>query len=240
MKLIDHSTLVFDCYGTLIDWESGLTRALEPWLARNAVSPERDELLSHFAELEAELEAERPETPYSEILAAVHRRLARRLDIPAEEDEARAFAASMADWEPFEDSRAALEELRGSFRLVVLSNVDRASFEASNDKLGRPFDLVVTAEEVGAYKPDPRGFQVVLERLADEEVAPEEILHVAQSLFHDIVPASRLGLATCWIDRRHERRGFGATPAPTAEVEPDFHFRSMAELVEAVVLEGGL
>lgn len=240
MKLIDHSTLVFDCYGTLIDWESGLAGALEPWLEREGIELERDELLTRFAELEARLEAEHPEMPYPRILASVHRRLAERLGVAADDQEARAFAASIADWQPFEDSREALEELRTSFRLVVLSNVDRASFEASNEKLGRPFDLVVTAEDVGAYKPDPRGFRVVLSRLAEEDVAPEEVLHVAQSLFHDIVPAKRLGLSTCWIDRRHARQGFGATPPPTTEVEPDCHFHSMTELVEAISLEGGL
>lgn len=240
MKLTDHSTLVFDCYGTLIDWETGLAGALEPWLARHGVALERDELLSRFAELEAELEAESPESRYPEILAWVHRRLSERLDLPVDEEAARAFAASIADWEPFEDSRRALEELRGSFRLVVLSNVDRESFAVSGQKLGRPFDLVVTAEDVGAYKPDPRGFRVVLARLAEEDVAPEEVLHVAQSLFHDIGPAERLGLATCWIDRRGAGRGFGATPPPTGDVEPDFRFGSMAELVEAVGREGGL
>ena len=140
----------------------------------------------------------------------------------------------MADWPPFPDSAAALASLQRRFRLVVLSNVDRASFAASEARLGVRFDRVFTAEEIGSYKPDPRNFEYLLDRLAAEGVGPEALVHVAQSRYHDVEPAKTLGLRVVWVNRRHRRAGWGATPAPRGAAEPDLTVRSLTELATLV------
>jgi 2-haloacid dehalogenase len=127
--------------------------------------------------------------------------------------QAEEFAGSVADWPAFADSAAALARLRRRFRLGVITNCDDDLFAASNRRLGEPFEWVITAEQARAYKPSARNFELALERIGRPRTA---LLHVAQSLFHDHVPAQALGLATAWIDRRHDRAGFGATPAASA------------------------
>ena len=144
-----------------------------------------------------------------------------------------AFGASVGRWPAFADSAEALARLHRRFRLVILSNVDRASFAASNHHLGVEFDLVLTAEDVGAYKPSPRSFPALLEGISSIGVSRDELLHVAQSLYHDHEPARAVGLPSVWIDRRHDREGFGATPAPRADdVAPDWTFPSMAAFAD--------
>ena len=232
MRLTDFQVLSFDCYGTLVDWESGICAAIAPWLEGQGRDVPREEILTAFGRAEAEAEAARPGAPYPEILADVHRQLARDWGLGPSGGHARAFAASVGDWPPFADTPAALRYLREHFTLVILSNVDRASFARTARRLGVAFDAVYTAEDIGSYKPDPRNFHYMLERLRDRGVAREHILHVAQSLYHDHVPARRLGLATCWINRRKDITGSGATRAPGETVEPDFEAPSMAALVE--------
>jgi 2-haloacid dehalogenase len=212
LDLADFDVLTFDCYGTLIDWESGIVDAL----GRAGVSGEPDALLEQFARHEADLEAG-PYRRYREVLAEAARRMG------ASEDAAVTFGGSVADWPAFADSAAALARLKERFRLGVITNCDDDLFAASNAKLGVEFDWVVTAEQAGGYKPGLKGFELALERI---DVPRERILHVAQSLFHDHVPAKALGLTTVWIDRRHDRGGFGATPP--AEATPDARFPSMA------------
>ncbi len=233
MHLHDFRVLTFDCYGTLIDWESGIFAALGPLLAKLPVPLGRDAALEAFARHELAQEAETPRMRYSDLLAKVHRRLAEEWGIAADEEAEQRFGASVPDWPAFPDSAQALAALKQHYQLVILSNVDRRSFAGSNRKLGVTFDAVYTAEDVGSYKPDPANFRYMLEHLAERGVRKNEILHTAQSLFHDHVPAKRAGLATAWIDRRHGTAGFGATMPPPEDARYDFRFPSLAAMVEA-------
>ena len=226
MDLSAITTLTFDCYGTLIDWERGIVQALSPWLARHGRRVEPEALLALFARFETEEQQRAPGLAYPDILARVMGRIGEALGVDVEDADLRAFGASVGDWPPFPDSAAALGRLARRFRLVVLSNVDRESFARSKAKLKVVFHRVFTAEDIGAYKPDPRTFAHMLEALAREGTARDRILHVAQSLYHDILPAQRAGLRTCWIDRREGRAG-GATPDPSAPVTPDLRFSSL-------------
>ena len=224
--------LTFDCYGTLIDWETGLLAGLRAALAAHRVEGTDDELLEAYADAEATLE-NGPYLPYREILADGLRAIAARLGTTVTDGQAAAFGGSVADWPAFPDSAAALARLKTRFRLGVLTNCDDDLFAASNRRLGVGFDWIVTAQQVRSYKPDTRNFAALFERLAADGVRPERILHVAQSLFHDHAPAKRLGLTTVWIDRRHGRPGSGATPA--SEARPDATFASMADFARAAV-----
>ncbi len=225
--------LSFDCYGTLIDWESGIHAALQPLLDEAGVSPSLEALLAKFAEHESAQQAATPDLPYSDVLTEIHRQLAELLSVNMSEAAHRQFGASVADWPAFADTVAALEYLQKHRRLAILSNIDNTSFEGSNRRLKVTFDAIFTAQDIGSYKPSPRNFDYLLARLAEQGIEKGEILHVAQSLFHDHVPAKSAGLACAWIDRRHDKSGWGATPAPTTEVAVDFRFDSLAEFVEA-------
>ena len=232
MRLGDFTVLSFDCYGTLIDWESGIWSALQPLLARAGGALARDDALAAFARHESAQEAETPGLLYSELLARVHRRLAAEWGILATAEEDRAFGGSVGDWPAFPDTPAALAYLKGFYKLVILSNVDRAGFARSNPRLGLDFAAVCTAEEIGSYKPDPRNFRYMLDHLSALGHQPGGILHVAQSLYHDHAPANRCGLRSAWIDRRQGNAG-GATPPAAGEIHYDFRFTSLAELAEA-------
>jgi len=233
MNLSDFTTLTFDCYGTLIDWESGLHAALEPLRARAGVTVPRDAVLAEFAAHEVRQQAATPALPYVALLTAVHRQLAEAWGVAADEAEDRRFGASIGDWPAFPDTEEALRYLKRHYRLVILSNVDRDSFRASNRRLGVTFDAVYTAQDVGSYKPDPRNFAYLIEHLAEDGVERRQVLHVAQSLFHDHAPANAAGLASAWIDRRHDKSGWGATAAPPDGVRYDFRFDSLGALAEA-------
>jgi len=238
MRLGDFKILTFDCYGTLIDWEAGIWAALQPLLRKGGIVRERDDALAAFARHESAQEADTPAMRYSELLAQVHRRIAVEWDVTTDSEEDRGFGRSIGDWPAFADSPAALAYLKRFFKLVVLSNVDRAGFAASNRHLGVVFDAVYTAEDVGSYKPDPGNFRYMIAALGREGHAPGEILHVAQSLYHDHAPANACGLHSAWIDRRQGRDG-GATPPAAAAVRWDFRFASLAELAEAYRAEQG-
>jgi 2-haloacid dehalogenase/putative hydrolase of the HAD superfamily len=239
MRLSDYSVLTFDCYGTLIDWETGIGEALTPWLERSGVRLERDRMLEAFAQLESAQQEATPAMRYPELLAEVHRGLAERFGIAPDADSAAAFGSSVGDWPAFPDSADALAYLKEHFRLVILSNVDRASFARSSRKLGVTFDAIYTAEDIGSYKPDPRNFDYLLRHLAEQGLAKGQILHTAESLYHDHIPARRLGLATCWIHRRAGKEGHGATRVPGGEVRPDFRFESLAAMAAAHRAERG-
>jgi 2-haloacid dehalogenase len=207
-----YSHLTFDCYGTLIDWERGILAALRPLLERHGVAPADEQVLELFGELEAAAEAG-PYQPYRAVLAAVVDGLGARLGFAPTAAERAALAASVGDWPPFPDTVEALQSLARRFRLAILSNVDDDLFALTARHLPVDFAAVITAQQVGSYKPDRRNFQFALARLG---VPADRVLHVAQSLFHDIVPAKELGLAAVWINRRHDRPGFGATPRAAA------------------------
>jgi 2-haloacid dehalogenase len=239
MRLRDFSVLTFDCYGTLIDWETGIYEAVRPWLERQGASATREGILAAFAEAEAPHQAATPDLRYPELLARVHTSMAARFGVAPDPEAATTFGRSIPDWPAFADSAAALAYLKRHYKLVILSNVDRASFAHSNQKLGVAFDAVYTAEEIGSYKPDPRNFEYLLARLGEQGIAREQILHTAESLYHDHLPAKRCGLASCWIHRRAGRGGHGATRAPELEVTPDFRFATLAEMADAHRAESG-
>jgi len=232
MRLTDFNTLTFDCYGTLIDWETGIHTALQP-LAAKVGGLSRDTVLEAFGRAEATQEAETPGMIYSGILTEVHRRLAKEWGVAASEEDHRRFGASVPDWPAFPDSPEALAYLKQHYRLVILSNVDRVSFAGSNRRLGVTFDAICTAQDIGSYKPDLANFEYMLRHLAGMGIGKADILHTAQSLFHDHVPAKKIGLATAWIDRRHDQSGWGATPKPAEEGRYDFRFESLGAMAEA-------
>lgn len=219
--------LTFDCYGTLIDWETGILAALRASLAVHGLEPSDDELLERYSRAEATAEAG-PYLRYREVLARCLRQVSGHYGVEPSDTAAAAFGASVADWPAFPDSTAALRRLKARFRLGVITNCDDDLFAASNVRLGVEFDWVVTAQSVGSYKPDSRNFEAAFARMG---LPRERILHVAQSLFHDHVPARRLGLSTVWIDRRHDRPGFGASPP--ASVRPDATFPDVASFATA-------
>jgi len=239
VKLADFRVLSFDCYGTLIDWESGIWSALEPLRARVGVKPAREDALAAFARLESGQQEQTPGMAYPEVLAAVHGQLAAEWGVAANAAEDAAFGGSIGDWPAFPDTADALEYLKQHFRLVVLSNVDRAGFAATQPWLGVAFDAVYTAQDIGSYKPDVRNFRYLLGRLQALGFSQDQVLHVAQSLFHDHVPANALGLASAWIDRRGGCAG-GATAPVVGEVRWDFRFGSLGELAEAHRDGGGV
>ena len=229
----DFTTLTFDCYGTLIDWESGILNELKPWTTRHGIEVSDDALLEAFGDAEARSERETPTRLYPQILENVLERLAALWSVTLREGEARAFGESVGRWPAFPDSPAALQYLKQHYKLVILSNVDHASFARSNERLGVTFDRVITAEDIGSYKPDVRNFRHAIADLKQTlGVEASQVLHTAQSIFHDIVPAKSIGLATMWINRRRGREGWGATPPPSepgAATRPDFEVGSLAE-----------
>ncbi len=232
-RLRDFTTLTFDVYGTLIDWESGMLAALHGLAARADRPLGDDDILEAHALQESFAQEHTPAKPYPEILAVVYKRLAEGWGVTATRDECRAYGQSVRDWPAFDDSAAALAYLKDHYRLVVLSNVDNASFAHSAVRLGVDFDAVYTAEDIGSYKPSPRNLSYMLDQLNRRGIASGDILHTAESLFHDHAPASAAGLHTCWIHRRHGRQGFGATRPPEATPYTDFTFPSLAAMVEA-------
>jgi 2-haloacid dehalogenase len=239
MRLTDFAAISFDCYGTLIDWEAGILATLRPWAARHGLTVGDDALLAEFSRIEPELQAARPATLYPEILAEAFRALGRHFSRAVSDDEALAFGQSVKDGPAFPDRATALTYLKQHYKLAILSNIDRASFAHSNRRLAVEFDLIVTAEDVGSYKPTPRNFEVLLERLAVLGVRKERLLHTAESLFHDHVPAKAFGLATAWIHRRAAKGNFGATRAPDQPVKPDWQVTTLAELADLHRKEAG-
>ena len=233
MQLTDFKVLSFDCYGTLIDWETGIAEALQQLLARSGKRLSRDEALETFARHEAAQESETPSMIYSVLLGVVHSRIAMDWDIEPSAEESEAFGHSIRNWPAFADSAGALQYLKQHYKLVILSNVDRESFETSNERLQIEFDYVFTAQDIGSYKPNPRNFEYMIQRLGEAGFQKHEILHTAESMFHDHVPANQAGLASAWIYRRHAQKGFGATHPPDTMPKYDFKFGSMAEMAEA-------
>jgi len=237
-KLTDFAALTFDCYGTLIDWETGLWDAFQPLLMANGRDDlTRDVVLGALAEIESAQQAATPAMLYPDILAATHKGLAERFSLASNRDMDQAFGRSIAHWPAFADTADALRVLKRHFKLVILSNVDRDGFAASNRKLGVTFDAVYTAQDIGSYKPDPRNFAYMLEHLkSDLGLGAGDILHTAQSLFHDHVPARAIGLANAWIDRQGLSAGgaWGATAKVADRPKFDYLFASMGAMAEAV------
>jgi 2-haloalkanoic acid dehalogenase type II len=228
LDLRQFDVLSFDCYGTLIDWEAGILAELRAWLASYRQDRSDDAILETFGSVESEVEHATPDRLYRDLLADVHRLLATRWGLPASRAAATAFGGSVPRWPAFPDSAAALADLKRRYKLIILSNVDRRSFAGSNARLGVGFDRICTAEDIGSYKPDPRNFEFLIRAAGEMGVAKDRLLHVAQSLYHDIAPATAIGLRTVWVNRRRGKIGGGATPPTTAT--PDLEVGSLAEL----------
>ena len=232
--LTTYKALSFDCYGTLIDWEAGIAAILAPWALEQRLDLSDEELLLAYADNEAAVERASPSALYPHVLASAFRRTGDVLGYPVSKTWAQRLGNSVPDWPAFPDSADALTRLAKHYQLIILSNVHRDGFAGSNQRLHGNFAAVITAEDVGAYKPAENHFRALHTRLTELGVARGELLHAAQSLFHDHVPAMREGLPSVWINRRHDRPGWGATPAPSEKWTYNLEFKSMGEFADAV------
>ncbi|HMO03241.1 MAG TPA: haloacid dehalogenase type II [Kiritimatiellia bacterium] len=221
--------ITFDCYGTLIDWESGIVAVIEGWLARHGRTASRAEILHQYAAFEPEAQVGLYRR-YRDVLAVVMQRFSGSYGIPLAAGDERILAESLASWPAFPDVADALVKLASRYRLVILSNVDRDLFEGTRAQLPPVLAGVVTAEDVQAYKPSHRHFHAAMEQYA---CTPEQILHVAESLFHDILPCRELGIPHCWINRKGKTMGTGATRG--AVVQPEAEAASLDEFTRRVL-----
>jgi 2-haloacid dehalogenase len=222
--------ITFDCYGTLIDWETGILAALRPVLAGHGSKLTDPEILSLYAEVE--LEAESSEyRAYKEVLRAVVRGFGTRLGFIPTESEQQRLPDSLAHWEPFPDTVPALERLKARFQLGIISNVDDDLFSSTARRLRVNFDYVVTAGQARAYKPSLSVFRLAQTKLGIE---PNEWLHAAQSLYHDIRPASSLGISTVWVHRPSVRPS-GAVKRDSSK--PDVEVPSLERLADLACLD---
>ena len=228
------NTICFDVVGTLIDFEAGILAWFRPVLASRGVEKTEEEILTSFADCEDRYQWEEPDKPFTAMLPLIYRDMATRWSIDARDNEATEFQESIRSWPAFPDSVASLIELGTRYRLVAVTNADSWALKYMSATLDNPFDEQVTCDEVGVNKPSPRVFEYVLEKLAPLGVKKGDILHTAQSQYHDIVPAMKLGFSTMWIERRHGKGSFGATPKPRHLVEPTFHANSMEDFVRQV------
>ena len=237
MRLTDHQVLTFDCYGTLIDWESGIWDAFQPLLVQNGADFTRHEVLNQYSLVETAQEAETPNLLYPELLTEVHRKVAANMELETNDRLDRDFGASVSHWPAFPDTADALRVLKKHYKLVILSNVNNDGFAASNCKLGVEFDAMYTAQKIGSYKPNPANFDYMLEHLEkDLGVEKSQVLHTAQSLHHDHVPARAMGLHNAWIDRQGlaNSENWGATARVAKRPEYDFIFQTMGDMARAV------
>ena len=235
MDLGDYEVISFDCYGTLIDWESGIVSGLRPVLENHGVEATNDEILDLRAQTKHKLQATSKRggyVKYRDVLGEEVRESGKRWGFEPDPSEVRALPDSLRHWRPFPDTVAALRALKQRYKLAIISNVDDGLFALTACHLEVEFDWIITAEQAGTYKPSSNNFEVALERIG---VAPDKLLHAAESLFHDIVPAKELGLSTVWVNRRAGKEGSGATPP--ARAEPDLEVPDLRALVSAAGLE---
>ncbi len=210
-----------------------MVAGLEPLVSRVGSGLDRNSILEAHARHESSQQSWTPGMKYSQLLSIVYKRLAEEWGVPASFEECIVYGQSVQHWPAFPDSAEALQYLKQHYKLIILSNVDNESFRFSNEKLQVTFDAIFTAEDVGSYKPADRNFEYMLEKLSVAGLHQGNILHTAESMFHDHVPGKRHDLASCWIYRRHADTGFGATMNPGELPSVDFRFNSMAELVQA-------
>lgn len=216
----------FDCYGTLIDWETGILSALRPVLQKHSIDLPDADLLRMYGELEAEAEGGEYR-PYRDVLRQVAAGLAKRLGFVATPTEQNSLSDSVSSWRPFPDTVKALRDLSSKFKLAIMSNIDDDLFAASARQLETNFDHVITAFQARAYKPSPTIFRLAQQRLG---ISTQEWLHAGQSIYHDVVPAKSLGIATAWVNRPSKRPGLGAVRQAIGAA--DFEVTSMKELTD--------
>ncbi len=221
------TTISFDCYGTLIDWESGILPVLRTVLANHGQSLPDASMLELYGEFEAGAESG-PYQSYRDVLQSVVRSFADRLHFEATPAEIRSLHESVPAWLPFPDTVAALRELQKRYQLAVISNIDDDLFAGTRKHLGVEFDGVITAEQARSYKPSLNNFQMALRTLA---ISPERLLHAGQSIYHDVVPAQSLGISTVWVNRKSARPGIGAVRASAGR--PDLEVPDLASLAAA-------
>jgi 2-haloacid dehalogenase len=226
MDFSQFECLTFDCYGTLIDWETGILTSLKPILEGHHRQLSHDAVLELYGTIEAQIESG-DYLPYRLVLQRVTQRLGARLSFPLYEGEATALAESLKHWPPFPDTVDALKRLKSRFKLAIISNTDDDLFAETAKLLEVRFDYVITAQQVKSYKPSHRNFERALEVIG---LPKEKVLHCAQSVFHDIVPAKKLGIANVWVNRRAGKQGGGATKVATET--PDATVASMKELAD--------
>ncbi|KAJ9635493.1 hypothetical protein H2199_008496 [Coniosporium tulheliwenetii] len=235
-NLIDYRLLSFDVYGTLVDWESGILAALQPTLdANNRTDFSRQQLLDVYHELEVAQQSKTPDLNYAELLATIHPQIAAKLGLaPPTAEESEKFGQSIGEWPAFPDTVDALRRLSKHYKLVVLSNVDRKSFAATNagPLQGFKFDLVISAQDVGSYKPDPRNFEYMIKEVKERfGVEKSEILQTAQSQFHDHHPAKEMGIKSSWIVRP------GTTMGNRDNAVYDWKFDTLGDMADALEQE---
>ena len=224
LDLSQFEFLSFDCYGTLIDWESGILGYLQPLLRQKSCTASDDEILNLYSDFEPN--RQNPYQPYRKVLTVVVGDFARHYGFDLSEQEAGGLADSIRNWQPFYDTVAALRALKARYKLAILSNIDDDLFAFTAPKLGVDLDLLVTAEQVQSYKPSLRNFETLLGRLPRPK---ERLLHVAESLYHDVVPAHSLGIATVWVNRR---QGKPAAATKLVEAHPDLEVPAVGVLAD--------
>ena len=238
MDLTGKTILTFDVVGTLIDFETGIATYVKNILPETGAVISDDEILAAFGAAEARQQITAPERPFTQMLAPIYALMARELGLSDEMEHAEGLRLSIPQWPAFPDSVSALERLGKRFRLVALTNADNWALGHMAQTLGHPFDDTVTAEDVGCNKPDARMFAACLERQKAHGFEKGNFIHVAQSQYHDIGVAMKLGFTTCWIERRAGNQGFGATPAPETVSVPDYHFATLEAFADAVDVTG--
>jgi 2-haloacid dehalogenase len=219
--------LTFDCYGTLINWEDGILRCLHRILATHGKETDDATILQLYGDFEALAEQGKYRS-YREVLQSVVQQFGEKIGFAPTQQEVRSLPESLPEWKPWPDTGAALGELHSRFRLAIISNVDDDLFAGTRPQLGVEFDQIITAQQAGAYKPSLKIFELALSRIG---VPAHRVLHVGQSLYHDVIPAQSLGLATVWVNRPSARTGVGAVKA--ADGHPDLQVSSLAELAAA-------
>jgi 2-haloacid dehalogenase len=220
--------LSFDCYGTLVDWESGIMGALKTILSNHNITIDDKQILELFAQRESIQEAGEY-LKYREILKKVVENFGENLGFTPTESELNSLAASIQNWEPFPDTVEALKALKERYKLTIISNIDNDLFAYTAKKLAVDFDWIITAEQVKSYKPSLQNFEFALQQMG---ISSDKLLHVAQSVYHDIVPAKTLGLTTVWVNRRQGKDGFGATVP--ASGTPDLEVSDLKSLVSVI------
>ena len=227
----EFDVLSFDCYGTLIDWESGILKALKTILSNHNININDQQILELFAQRESLLEAGEY-LKYRELLKKIVQYFGEKLSFEPSEEELKALAESIRSWEPFTDTVRALKALQKRYKLTIISNIDNDLFAYTAKKLEVEFDWIITAEQVKSYKPSLRNFEFAIQKMG---IAPNKLLHVAQSVYHDIVPAKTMGLTAVWVNRRQGKEGFGATAPATGN--PDLEVPDLKTLVSLMNLD---
>ncbi|MCK4781419.1 haloacid dehalogenase type II [Candidatus Parcubacteria bacterium] len=226
-----YEILTFDCYGTLIDWEGGILTALKPVFVNHNINLNDNQILELYAEFESEIE-KGEFIKYKEVLREIMQKFGNRLGFTPSSFEKDCLVNSLGDWKPFPDTVEALQALKKKFKLAIISNIDDDLFALSAKHLIVKFDYVITAEQVKSYKPSLENFKFAIDKMG---IAPEKILHIAQSIYHDIIPAKALGLSSVWVNRKKDKEGSGATPSATSQ--PDFEVPNLKTLVHIMNLD---